>query len=336
MMDEHHEELASLYALDLLAGEERAQFEAALARSPELQALVADLRESAASLAHVAPAATPPAALRERVLGATRQPPASESRGNVVRVPASVFRTFMPWAIAAAFVVLGASLAYLYVGSRTESRLFEQQQRLADVALQSARNQLEAERLLGQRQLASLNQQLAESQQQVTDAARAALDSGRKAADVQHALDAANQRLATTEHDLATVRDQLSTVTERTRHEADLASLKIATLTSMLNNSPQALAVAVWSPEQQQGVLTVDRLPAPPPGQSYELWVIDARPGAKPVSAGVFMSSETGSSRITFRPTAPIATAAIFAVSREKTDGATAHAAPTEVVMISK
>ena len=31
MIDERHEELASLYALDLLAGEERAQFEAALA-----------------------------------------------------------------------------------------------------------------------------------------------------------------------------------------------------------------------------------------------------------------------------------------------------------------
>ena len=43
MIDERHEELASLYALDLLEGAERAQFETALARDPELQALVREL-----------------------------------------------------------------------------------------------------------------------------------------------------------------------------------------------------------------------------------------------------------------------------------------------------
>ena len=34
MIDERQEELASLYALDLLEGAERVQFEAALARDP--------------------------------------------------------------------------------------------------------------------------------------------------------------------------------------------------------------------------------------------------------------------------------------------------------------
>ena len=68
MIDERHEELASLYAFDLLEGEELAQFQTALARDPELQALVRDLRETSASLAHTAPAIVPPAAGSIRTL----------------------------------------------------------------------------------------------------------------------------------------------------------------------------------------------------------------------------------------------------------------------------
>ncbi|HEY1108323.1 MAG TPA: hypothetical protein VGE76_06815, partial [Opitutaceae bacterium] len=67
MIDEHQEELAALYAFDLLEGEERARFEAALAQDPQLQALVHELRETSAQLAH-AQATPPPAALKDRVL----------------------------------------------------------------------------------------------------------------------------------------------------------------------------------------------------------------------------------------------------------------------------
>src|SRR5581483_9315294 len=119
---------------------------------------------------------------------------------------------------------------------------------------------------------------------------------------------------------------------DRLKSESDLARLKIATLASMLHNSPQALAVAVWDPAQQSGVLSVSQLPATGADQRYELWVIDA----KPVSAGVFTVDPDGRARVEFKPVQPIAKAAKFAVSREKNDGLSAHAAPTEVVMMSE
>ena len=50
MIDERHEELAALYALDLLEGAEKTSFEAALAGSPELQMLVRELREASTAL----------------------------------------------------------------------------------------------------------------------------------------------------------------------------------------------------------------------------------------------------------------------------------------------
>ena len=42
MIDERKEELAALYALDLLQGAERSSFEAELSRDPELQKLVGE------------------------------------------------------------------------------------------------------------------------------------------------------------------------------------------------------------------------------------------------------------------------------------------------------
>src|SRR5438132_620208 len=89
MIDERHEELAALYALDLLEGTDRAQFEAALARDPALQALVRDLRESSAALAHTAPAVPPPAALRHRrpAAGAANRNPAPGPCGRTRQRP---------------------------------------------------------------------------------------------------------------------------------------------------------------------------------------------------------------------------------------------------------
>ena len=61
MIDERHEELAALYALDLLEGVERTQFEAALDQDPALQALTRELCNTAATLAHTAHVVLPPA-----------------------------------------------------------------------------------------------------------------------------------------------------------------------------------------------------------------------------------------------------------------------------------
>src|SRR5262249_47360184 len=119
MIDERHEELAALYALDLLEGADRAQFETALARDSALQQLVRELGEAVASPAHAAPGSTPPTALKARVLAsATRHAPSGD---NVVRPSPSVFRAMAPWAVAAAFAFAAAVAARLYVTARAEA-----------------------------------------------------------------------------------------------------------------------------------------------------------------------------------------------------------------------
>lgn len=103
--------------------------------------------------------------------------------------------------------------------------------------------------------------------------------------------------------------------------QADIAQLKISTLASLLGDSPEAQAIAVWNPVQQRGVLTVSHLPALPPGKDYQLWVVDpAYPN--PVDGGVFtVDSATGDARIEFRPNQPVNEVAKFAVSLERKGG---------------
>ncbi|HVS53342.1 MAG TPA: anti-sigma factor [Opitutaceae bacterium] len=267
MIAERHEELAALYALDLLAGADRTQFEAELAADPALRALVAELRDSAAALAHAAPPAGPPAALRERLLRSveTRTVSRSKEDEKILRPPPSIFRALLPWAVAACFALAAGWLGQLYLSSRTEAALLRDEKTFAELALQSARNQLEAERIVN------------------------------------------GQRFATLDREL--------------KAQGDLANFKIAALTSMLNNSPQALAVAVWNPAQQQGVLQVEKLPALAADKDYQLWVVDpAYPN--PVDGGTFtVDPQSGAQRVTFHPRQPIKAVNAFAVTLERKGG---------------
>lgn len=104
-------ESAGAYALDALAPEERARFEAHLSDCAVCRAEVQSLREVAALLAHAAPAEAPSAGLRDRVL----------AEGKRVR-PLRAAR-WIPWIAAAASLVLavrGAREARLERG-RAES-----------------------------------------------------------------------------------------------------------------------------------------------------------------------------------------------------------------------
>ncbi len=367
MIDERQEELAALYALDLLEGADRAQFEAALARDPALQALVRDLRESSAALAHTAPAAPPPAALRERVLTSIGERATTAVGDNVSRPPASLFRSLTPWAVAAGFAAVAAFDGLRYVSSRGENATLRQQLAVTDVAWQTAQTTLAAERVVSQRQLATIT----DTNRQLADATRRSEALASERATIDQALATTREQLASRERELAAARaqagesdHQLLALAQRIesltrageeaqrrlaaaeqavdqldrelRGQASVADMKIATLTSMLKNSPQALAVALWDPKKHEGVVTFEKLPALAANQSFELWVIENREGAKPVSAGVFLPNSDGSGRVAFKPTAAVATVGTFAVSREQQDGAAAHAAPGEVVMLGK
>ena len=80
-------ELAPLYALDALTGEDREAFERELEANPALQAEVDELREIAGTLGMTPEPAEPPANLRERLMGsipAGKQPVLLDEEGLLI------------------------------------------------------------------------------------------------------------------------------------------------------------------------------------------------------------------------------------------------------------
>ena len=288
MNAERHEDLAALAALDLLTPAEQAEFTAALAEHPELAAIAASLRSTAAELAHTAPAAEPPADLKIRLLktiagdaSAARAPIVTASRSTILQFP-----TWIGFATAACFACLAAYFAQAYFNQSALNSAFRDQQNLADLSLRSTKNQLAAERLIAQRELA---------------------DAAKRAGDTAALITTLESRLAETKQQLFA--------------QGTLADYKIATLASLLGNSPQAVAVAIWNPASQEGVLTVQKLPALAADKDYQLWVIDPQYSI-PVDGGVFkVDPTTGEGRLVFHPNRPVQTVAKFAVSLERKGG---------------
>lgn len=322
MIDERLQDLAGLYALDLLEGGELSAFEGDLARNDELQAFVRQLKEAGAMLAFTAPSATPPAELKTRILAALPSPatakPAAPPATSGGPIP---FRVLIPWAIAAGFAVTCAWLGQLYLTSRAETALLRDQQALADLEIIGARHQVEAERILANRQLADNKRHLAQLDQQIDQSTRQLAEARRQIVEVGARLVATHTDLNRTRQELASTAAEVASLQERLKTEGDLAQFKIATLASLAGNSPQALAVAVWNPSTQQGVLRVEKLPALASDKDYQLWVIDPA-YAQPVDGGVFtVDPATGEARINFKPHQHVANATKFAVSLERKGG---------------
>jgi hypothetical protein len=77
------------------------------------------------------------------------------------------------------------------------------------------------------------------------------------------------------------------------------------------------------------GVLLIaSRLPAPPPGKTYEMWIIR---GGKPAPAGLFSSNPHGDAIHLYRPAAPPAERDVVAVTLEAAGGVEA---PTSTPVI--
>jgi anti-sigma-K factor RskA len=294
MIDERQEEAAALYALDLLEPAECAGFEARLDRDPELRRRVRELREAAAALARTASPADPPAALKERVLASIE---ARHAKGGSASRTLP-FSALLPWAIAACLALCSAWAARLYLTSRSETAALRDQRTIADLDLRSVRNQLEAERIVNQRELTDTRQDLADASRRLRDLNR-----------------------------------QIADLSRQQKGSGSLADYKIADLASTAGNSPQTLAVAVWCPSMQEGILAVSNLPRLPSGKDYQLWIIDPHYAA-PVSGGVFaVNPATGEAYVTFRTGQPIKSIAKFAVSLERKGGAVEPEGP--IVLLS-
>ncbi|MBC8039597.1 MAG: anti-sigma factor, partial [Opitutaceae bacterium] len=149
MIDERHEELAALYALDLLEGAELTAFEAALAHDAELRRLVASLRETSAALALAAPSVPAPSAnLRARILNSAV--PHAPSPGDVIpfKLPA-----WFGWAAAACFLFAALFFAGKSFNVRGQLQLALVSEQAARIEAGTLKNLLEAERLLSRGQL---------------------------------------------------------------------------------------------------------------------------------------------------------------------------------------
>ena len=104
MIAEPAQEQAALHALGLLDADEASAFEQACAADPALDALAAELRESAAAVAGSA-AGAPPAALKARVLALVEEEArdaAEPTKGKIVAGPGV---NWLPWALAALLMV---------------------------------------------------------------------------------------------------------------------------------------------------------------------------------------------------------------------------------------
>ena len=344
MIDERHEELASLYAFDLLEGAELSAFESALAADPALRALVAELRESTAALAHTAPNAEPPAELRARVLASVPDAKIEKAKSNVIAFP-----TFIAWAATASFALLAAFLGQRYVASQSDAALLREEKTLAELSAKSAKNETEAAQILARRQLENLTQQVATVSRQLTDTQQRATSAEARLADTALQLAAAEKKATDASTQLAQLTSRLDSATRSTtdarahadelgaalagaqtriaslqrdlQTQGDLANFKITTLASLLKNSPQAVAVAVWNPAKQEGVLKVDKLPALAADKSYQLWVVDPQ-YPNPVDGGVFdVDASTGVASVKFTGKQPIAAVNAFAVTLERKGG---------------
>jgi anti-sigma-K factor RskA len=156
MISEHHEELASLYALGLLEAGERAAFESEIAANAELAALVAELSSTAQAVSLTAPQHPPPAALKGRILAAL---PAKTAENISFRWSSAI-----PWGLAAGLAVAALWLAGQNLTLRNANQALGTEKRLAELAYRAAKNDLSERSVLAEAMINNLGNRLRRSE----------------------------------------------------------------------------------------------------------------------------------------------------------------------------
>jgi anti-sigma-K factor RskA len=75
--------------------------------------------------------------------------------------------------------------------------------------------------------------------------------------------------------------------------------------------------MVAWDPHMHRGMITMENMPAPPPGHDYQLWVLDPSAPA-PISAGL-LHMEPGGQKFQMQPMATPGPG--FAISLEPAGG---------------
>ena len=112
-----------------------------------------------------------------------------------------------------------------------------------------------------------------------------------------------------------------------------LARVRIAGLTSQMQNAPDANAIVVWDERKQRGVLKVTRLPRNADDRDYQLWLVDSR-YKNPVDGGVFHVANDEGLSLSFHPAEPVRDAKGFAISLERKGGVPKAEGP--IVLLGK
>lgn len=100
---------------------------------------------------------------------------------------------------------------------------------------------------------------------------------------------------------------------------ADVTNLKIVRLADPSASAAPSLAIVIWNPDKQEGILSIEKLPALQDDQNYQLWLTPS-PDSEPVNAAVFTADAIGSARVPFHFGQSLATAA-FTITREPKGG---------------
>lgn len=111
------------------------------------------------------------------------------------------------------------------------------------------------------------------------------------------------------------------------------SQVQIASLSSKLENAPDANAVVVWDEKKQRGVLKVTQLPRNAEDHDYQLWLVDPR-YKNPIDGGVFHVANDETLSVPFQPSSPVRAAKGFAISLERKGGVTKAEGP--IVLLGK
>lgn len=277
------EELASLWALDLLDPQEAMEFHQRVIENPDLLQQGIQFQSDWAQMATALPLSAPPPALRRRVLQTVGAAHVPEKKTHTPAESGASASLVIPWTLAFA---CAAGAFFLYDAHlKTQDQLLAAQTEMSTLQL----NTKKWEEAVAQWEKASK-------------------------------LSAEEARLA--KQELAAV-----------QHQNAMAKVEIASLKSSLAQYQEGVAVVIWDPEKQQGVLKLEKMPPTMQDKDYQLWVIDTKKGS-PVDAGVVRVDDQGLARIDFKPQEAIENADKFAISVEAKGGSTTERGPQGQIIL--
>jgi anti-sigma-K factor RskA len=326
-MDERTEELAGLYVMGVLTPAERQAFEIAMARNPGLVALVAGFRTVRDAMAGAVPPVTPPPVLKQRIMAQ-------------LDVRAARKKKKLPPAVSPVFAWPGSSPA-------AESSVPpEATPKVTSEPMPEGTSESQAEEF-EPAEATYVPPEYTEPAQVPYAPARARSDGpGFLSFWFPWAVTAAvvvwginlyfdreelkdrvfplTARVNRLNHLANVLCSQTNTLQQTVAGLSDLTGrvddLHIVLLGPPGNDLPKALGVSLWDNQAQTGVFLAQNLRPPPPGEQFQLWMMDSL-YPTPVNAGVFSMDDSGAAHVHFKPDRPIASVTKFIVTMEPAGG---------------